>query len=91
MNGLPLVGDPVPTTLAGPLCFGGDVLARDLPLPPLAVGDHVLIRDTGAYTLSMWSRYCSRAIPLALGLDRGEVTVLRPRDTIADVVAFWGG
>ncbi|PCC66827.1 diaminopimelate decarboxylase [Nannocystis exedens] len=90
-DGRPLAGDPVATTLAGPLCFGGDVLARDLPLPPLSVGDHVLIRDTGAYTVSMWSRYCSRAIPLALGLDGGDVTVLRPRDTIADVVAFWGG
>ncbi|WAS98665.1 diaminopimelate decarboxylase [Nannocystis punicea] len=90
-DGLPLAGDPVATTLAGPLCFGGDVLARDLPLPALAPGDHVLIRDTGAYTLSMWSRYCSRAIPAALGLDGDAVTVLRPRDTIADVVAFWGG
>ncbi|MDC0719760.1 diaminopimelate decarboxylase [Nannocystis bainbridge] len=90
-DGHPIAGDPVATTLAGPLCFGGDLLARDLPLPALAPGDHVLIRDTGAYTLSMWSRYCSRAIPIALGLDGDAVTVLRPRDTIADVVAFWGG
>lgn len=84
-------GDAQPTTLAGPLCFGGDILARDLPLPALAPGDHVLVRDTGAYTLAMWSRYCSRAIPTVLGLDRDAVTVLRPRDTIRDIVAFWGG
>lgn len=90
-DGRLLGGEPVPTTLAGPLCFGGDLLARDLPLPPLAAGDHVLIRDTGAYTLSMWSRYCSRAIPLVVGLDGPELAVLRPRDRISDVVAFWGG
>lgn len=84
-------GPAVPTTIAGPLCFGGDILARDLPLPPLAAGDHVLIRDTGAYTLSMWSRYCSRAIPLVLGVDGDAFTVLRPRDSVDDVVAFWGG
>lgn len=82
---------PVTTTLAGPLCFGGDVLARDLPLPPLAAGDYVLIRDTGAYTLSMWSRYCSRAIPVALGVDGDSITVLRPRDRVEDIITFWGG
>jgi diaminopimelate decarboxylase len=84
-------GPAVPTTLAGPLCFGGDILARDLPLPAIEPGDHVLVRDTGAYTLSMWSRYCSRAIPLVLGLDGDAVTVLRPRDSLDDVIAFWGG
>lgn len=84
-------GPSVPTTLAGPLCFGGDILAQALPLPALEVGDHILIRDTGAYTLSMWSRYCSRAIPLVLGLDGDAVTTLRPRDRIDDILAFWGG
>ncbi len=82
-------GEPAPVTLAGPLCFGGDILARAVPLPPLAPGDHVLVRDAGAYTLAMWSRYCSRAIPLVLGVDGDEFTVLRRRETIADVVAFW--
>lgn len=80
-----------PTTLAGPLCFGGDILARDLLLPRLAAGDHVLVRDTGAYTLAMWSRYCSRAIPLVLGVDGDRVDVLRRRDTPDDLVRFWGG
>lgn len=84
-------GPTVPTTLAGPLCFSGDLLARDLPLPALAPGDHVLVRDTGAYTLAMWSRYCSRAIPLVLGVDGERLTLLRARETPADLVAFWGG
>ncbi|WP_437935945.1 diaminopimelate decarboxylase [Sorangium sp. So ce341] len=78
-----------PCTLGGPLCFGGDVLARDLPLPDLSPGDLVLIRDTGAYTLSMWSRHCSRGIPAVLGVDGGEIRVLRERERPEDVVAFW--
>jgi diaminopimelate decarboxylase len=82
---------PVATTLAGPLCFGGDILARDLELPALSPGDHVLVRDAGAYTLAMWSRYCSRAIPLVLGLDGDRVEVLRRRETPGDLVRFWGG
>lgn len=82
-------GPRAPVTLAGPLCFGGDLLARDVPLPALEPGDHVLVRDAGAYTLAMWSRYCSRAIPLVLGVDGDEFTVLRRRDSIADIVEFW--
>lgn len=78
-------------TVVGPLCFAVDVLARDLPLPAVAPGDLVLVRDTGAYTLSMWSRHCSRAIPVVIGLDRGAPHVLRPRESVEDVVRFWGG
>lgn len=90
-RGEPLAGPTRPTTLAGPLCFGGDILARDLELPALSPGDHVLVRDTGAYTLAMWSRYCSRAIPLVLGVDDGRFIVLRRRDTPEDLIRFWGG
>jgi diaminopimelate decarboxylase len=77
--------------IAGPLCFGGDVLARDLTLPPIEPGDLVLIRDVGAYALSHWSRNCSRGLPPVLGYDGPEVRVLRPRERAEDVVAFWSG
>lgn len=85
----PKAGPPSPCTLGGPLCFGGDVLARDLLLPDLSPGDLVLIRDTGAYTLSMWSRHCSRGIPAVLGVDGDDIRVLRERERPEDVVAFW--
>jgi diaminopimelate decarboxylase len=88
-EGTPKGGAQLPSMLAGPLCFGGDVLARDLPLPAMSPGDLVVIRDTGAYTLSMWSRHCSRGIPAVLGVDRGEILVLRERERPEDVVAFW--
>ncbi len=83
-----------PWSLAGPLCFSGDYCARGVMLPPPSPGDHILIRDTGAYTLGLWSRHCSRAIPLALGYDDsgkrqdGFVT-LRHRETFNDIVSFW--
>lgn len=49
--------------IAGPLCFAGDYLYYDLPLPKLAEGDLFVIKDIGANTLSMWSRHCSREEP----------------------------
>jgi diaminopimelate decarboxylase len=77
--------------LAGPLCFAGDFVARDVALPEVEPGDYVVLRDAGAYTLSMWSRYNSRQMPLVLGYcDEGaEVTVVRRRESVEDVVAFW--
>lgn len=93
-EGRPREGEPQPWTVLGPLCFAGDVIARDRPLPAIAEGDLVVVRDTGGYTLGMWSRHCSRGIPEVVGL-RGEpahpwVRTLRPRETAQDVVRFWG-
>lgn len=92
--GRPRGGSLEPWTIVGPLCFAGDVIARDRPLPPIAEGDLVVVRDTGGYTLGMWSRHCSRGMPEVLGL-RGDppalsLQSLRPRETAQDIVSFWG-
>lgn len=91
-DGVPKRGPEIPVTLAGPLCFAGDVLAREVPLPPVEEGDWIVVRDVGAYTLSMWSRHCSRGIPAVMGYDPDgaePLRVLRPAESPADVVRFW--
>ncbi len=91
-SGRPKSGLKSPMTIVGPLCFAGDVVAREVQLPPLEPGDWVVIRDVGAYTLSMWSRHCSRGMPTVLGFDSnrgGTVRVLRHAETPTDVVRFW--
>jgi diaminopimelate decarboxylase len=84
-------GESAPLTIAGPLCFAGDILATDIDMPQVQVGDWIAIRDCGAYTLSMWSRHCSRGIPTVLGFDdeAGEVRLLRQGETPADVAQYW--
>lgn len=77
-------------TVAGPLCFAGDVIGRDVPLGDLEPGDWLGIRDVGAYSLSMWSRHCSRGMPAAIGLRRdGTVEVVRAAERPEDVARFW--
>jgi diaminopimelate decarboxylase len=88
-EGRPKHGLPEPVNVVGPLCFAGDVLARGVMLPAVAPGDFVILRDVGAYTLGMWSRHCSRGLPLVLGHDGDRLVVLKARETPADVVAFW--
>jgi diaminopimelate decarboxylase len=91
-QGRPKTGAAVPATIVGPLCFAGDVVARDVLLPPIDEGDWIVVRDVGAYTLSMWSRHCSRGIPAVIGYDpppTESLRVLRAAETPADVVRFW--
>jgi len=78
-------------TIAGPLCFGGDILARDIELPVMEEGDYLLIHDAGAYTMSMASRHTSRQIPAALGYMGTPLTfqLLKKRESLEDVFRFW--
>ena len=88
-SGRPRTGSTTPTRVGGPLCFSGDLLARDRALPEARPGDLLLIRDTGAYTLSMWSRHCSRGLPPVYGVQGEVVTPLYRGEQPADVVRFW--
>ena len=54
--------------VAGPLCFGGDKVGRNIVLPrDLSESDFIVVRDSGANCFSTWSRHCSRRSPAVLG------------------------
>ena len=79
-------------SIAGPLCFAGDILARGLALPDIEPGDFIMIRDTGAYSLSMWSRHCSRGMPALIGYDADQaepLSVLRAAESAENIADFW--
>ncbi|QPH56014.1 diaminopimelate decarboxylase [Pontivivens ytuae] len=79
--------------IAGPLCFAGDIVGYDRKLPRLVEGDLLVIKDAGAYTFSMWSRYNSRQFPKIFGYyktDTGTVfEQLRKKESIPEVIDFW--
>lgn len=78
-------------TIAGPLCFSGDVLAKDIKLPTINQDDYILIHDSGAYNLSMWSRYNSRLIPKVIGYrnDGESFEILKEKESLEDLFNFW--
>jgi diaminopimelate decarboxylase len=49
--------------IAGPLCFNGDYLSKNIKLPHLDEGDIIAMYPCGANTYGLWSRHCSRDIP----------------------------
>lgn len=82
-----------PVVLAGPLCESGDVFTRDAhemlqprPLPPVQIGDLVLIHDAGAYGYTMSSNYNSLGRAPQLWLERGTPYLISRRETFADLV-----
>lgn len=71
-------------TLGGPTCDSTDVVAREVLLPELAVGDLLVSPTMGAYTSVTATRFNGRALtPIAVmgrGLTTGEVTAVGASD-----------
>jgi diaminopimelate decarboxylase len=87
-------GPPKQSDLGGPLCFGGDSIGCGVALPAAKPGQWLVVRDTGANSFSLWSHHCSRPFPKVIACDStigpDSLCIAKPRQTIADVVAFWG-
>ena len=69
-------------TLGGPTCDSSDVIAREVMLPELSVGDLLVSPVMGAYTTVTASRFNGRPLtPIAVvgrGLSTGEVAAVPP-------------
>ena len=81
--------DDHPYNLAGPLCFSGDIIAKNVFLPRVEEGDFIVIHDTGGYTFSMWSRYNSRQTPRITGYHGDRFEILKERESLEELQRFW--
>ena len=75
-------------TLAGKFCESGDVLIRDIPLPPLLPGDIIAIPAMGAYSIPMASNYNAFPRPPILLVGGGKARLWRRRETLRDLLAL---
>jgi len=72
-------------TIAGKFCESGDILVKDIALPPVSAGDMIAIPDCGAYCLPMSSNY-NASLRLAIVLVKeGKARLVRRRETLADL------
>jgi len=69
------------TDIAGPLCFAGDYLMKSYLMPKLEEGDEILLLNTGSNAFGLWSRHCSRSVPMVVGVSQSkdELTILSQR------------
>ncbi|MFT3683328.1 MAG: diaminopimelate decarboxylase [Phycisphaerales bacterium] len=72
--------------VVGPICESGDFFAKDRPLPMLARGDLLAVFATGAYGMSMASRYNSHPMPAEVLVSGTHAKVIRRRETLEDLL-----
>jgi diaminopimelate decarboxylase len=75
-------------TVAGKHCESGDVLLKDIPLPPAATGDVLAVFATGAYNASMSSNYNRIPRPAAVLVHDGEADLVQRREQPEDLLRY---
>ncbi|MGF1603291.1 MAG: diaminopimelate decarboxylase [Thermosynechococcaceae cyanobacterium] len=73
-------------TIAGKHCESGDILLKDVSLPPSKPGDILVILGTGAYNYSMASNYNRLPRPAAVLVYNGEANIIVRRETFQDLI-----
>ncbi|HRH18583.1 MAG TPA: diaminopimelate decarboxylase, partial [Aquabacterium sp.] len=71
--------------VVGPVCESGDWLGRDRTLA-VQGGDVLAVLSAGAYGMTMASNYNSRGRAAEIMVDGDQVTVIRRRESIADLL-----
>ena len=72
--------------VVGPVCETGDFFAHDRDLPVLTEGESLAILDAGSYGMSLSSNYNSRPRPAEVMVDGKTFSLIRRRETIADLL-----
>jgi diaminopimelate decarboxylase len=84
---MPRAGRASAVDIVGPVCETGDFFARDRKIKPVEPGDLLAILDVGAYGLVQSSNYNTRPRPAEVLLHGAKATLIRRRETIADLLA----
>ena len=74
-------------TIAGKFCESGDVLVRDIMMPPMEADDLIAIPAAGAYCLSMASTYNLNPRPPIVLVGGGQARLIRRRESYQDMMA----
>ena len=77
-----------PVDIVGPICESTDAYARDRLLPPVEVGDLVVVRDVGAYGAAMGHTYLRRPLPPEVLVDGDEWRIIRRRQTLDELLSL---
>lgn len=82
----PSGADTERVTIAGKGCESGDVLIRDIVLPPLVPGDLLAVPAAGAYCLAMASNYNLAPRPAVVFVRDGRARLVRRREGLDDLL-----
>jgi diaminopimelate decarboxylase len=84
----PRAGASERVTLAGKHCESGDILLKDLALPPAQSGDVLAVFATGAYNASMASNYNRIPKPAAVLVHEGAADLVQRREQPEELLRY---
>lgn len=76
-------GIPEETVLYGPLCMNIDVVRSSISLPPLSIGNRMVISPVGAYNNTQWMQFIEYRPNVVMTHGDGEVSVIRQAEDLA--------
>ena len=72
--------------VVGPICETGDTFAKNRELTPLAAGDLIAFRSSGAYGAVMASEYNTRPLVPEIMVNGDQFSVIRARPTFDEII-----
>lgn len=84
----PRPGADVLCDVVGPVCETTDTLGSGRRLPPVEVGDLLVVRDAGAYGSVMASNYNRRPTAAEVLVDNGAWRLIRRRQTVDELLQW---
>lgn len=72
--------------VVGPICETGDVIAKNLPMNDVKLGDILVIHSAGAYGATMSSNYNTRPKIPEILVSGNETFLIRKKETISQIL-----
>jgi diaminopimelate decarboxylase len=82
----PKSGIPEPSVLFGPLCMNIDIVRDTMLLPPLEVGDELVLRNVGAYNVTQWMQFITYRPAVVMVSRDGEHAAIRAAEELATIL-----
>jgi len=80
-----LAGAPEETVIYGPLCMNIDVVRQSILLPPLEVGDVLLVSPVGAYNNTQWMQFIEYRPNVVMVHGDDAISVIRHAESLEAV------
>jgi diaminopimelate decarboxylase len=76
-----------PTVIYGPLCMNIDVIRDAVLFPPMQAGEHIGIRNVGAYNVTQWMQFITYRPAVVMVAEDGTTRCIRRPETLDTILA----
>lgn len=73
--------------LYGPLCMNIDVVSESSYLPPMNVGDSLVLWPMGAYNVTQWMQFIAYRPAVVMIMEDGTSEIIRKREELENVIS----